>query len=350
MTRRIISLAAAIASCILILFVLQVLLIPKYMSDIPEGALIAEYYEETTGHDVLFVGDCEVYENFSPITLWEEQGVTSYIRGSPQQLIWQSYYLLEDTLRYETPEVVVFNVLSMKYDEPQSESYNRLTLDGMRLSATKLRAVSASMTEEEDLITYIFPLLRYHSRWSELSGEDLEYMFKRDTKSHNGFMMRVDVNPAQGFPDPAPLGNYAFSDICWDYLDKMTELCQNNDIELVLIKAPTLYPHWYEQWDDQMVSYAQEHDLRYINMIDIAEEAGIDMENDTYDRGLHLNLAGAEKLTSWFGRYLVEECGLESKADDPELAQVWAEKVSFYYDMKADQERELAEYGSLVSY
>lgn len=82
-----------------VLFFLQKLLMPKYMSDIVEGALTAEYYEETTDHEVIFVGDCEVYENFSPITLYEEFGITSYIRGSAQQLPWQSYYMLEDTLR-----------------------------------------------------------------------------------------------------------------------------------------------------------------------------------------------------------------------------------------------------------
>lgn len=350
MTRKIVGLCTAVAICISLVFALQELLRPKYMTDIIEGALIAEYYEEETPHDVIFVGDCEVYENFSPIKLWEEQGVTSFIRGSPQQLIWQSYYLLEDTLRYETPKVVIFNVLSMKYSKPQSEAYNRLTLDGMRLSATKLKAIEASMTEEEDMLTYILPILRYHSRWSEISGEDFKYYLRADKKSHNGFVMRVDTNPAEGFPEPAPLGNYSFGEVCWEYLDKMTALCKENGIELILIKAPTLYPHWYEQWDEQIENYAVQNDLKYINFIENVDETGVDLNNDTYDKGLHLNLAGAEKLTSWFGRYLVENCGLTSNADDPELATVWQEKCDFYYDMKADQERELREYGYLVNY
>ena len=72
------------------LWLLNALFMPKYMSEIPEGALIAEYYNETADHDVVFIGDCEVYENFSPDTLWQEYGITSYIRGSAQQLIWQS--------------------------------------------------------------------------------------------------------------------------------------------------------------------------------------------------------------------------------------------------------------------
>lgn len=341
-------LASALFVCAF--FALQRLLCPKYMSDIIEGALVAEYYDETTGHDVIFIGDCEVYENFSPPALWENYGITSYIRGSPQQLIWQSYYLLEDTLRYETPKAVVFNVLSMKYGEPQSEAYNRLTLDGMRLSRTKLAAVKASMTEDEQAVTYVLPLLRYHSRWSELSSDDFKYYAHRDKKSHNGFVMRVDSNPAGEFPEPPPLGNYALPDNCWQYLDRMRTLCEDKGITLILIKAPTLYPHWYDEWDEQIASYAEKYGLSYINFIPMAEDIGIDMINDTYDKGLHLNLAGAEKLTAWFGSYLAENCSLPSHKDDPELSSVWEEKMRFYYDMKADQERELMEYGKIVSY
>ena len=55
---------------------------PKYMEDIQEGAMVGEYYAEAGNHDVIFIGNCEVYENFSPITLWEEYGITYYIRGS----------------------------------------------------------------------------------------------------------------------------------------------------------------------------------------------------------------------------------------------------------------------------
>ena len=149
MKKKIIGCLGIVLSGAVILGFLQALLMPKYMTENREGALIGEYYRETENHDVLFLGDCEVYESFTPPTLWEEYGITSYVRGTPQQLIWQSYYLLEDTLRRELPQAVVFNVYAMRYGEPQNEAYNRITLDGMKLSPTKLRAVKASMTEEE---------------------------------------------------------------------------------------------------------------------------------------------------------------------------------------------------------
>ncbi|MDO5521698.1 MAG: SGNH/GDSL hydrolase family protein [bacterium] len=332
------------------LFLLQRLLMPKYVDDVVEGSLISEYYNETTDHDVLFVGDCEVYENFSPIKLWQDYGVTSYIRGSAQQLIWQSYYLLEDALRYEKPKVVVFNVLSMKYDEPQKEAYNRMSLDGMRWSKSKIDAINASMCEGESFISYVFPLLRYHSRWSELNANDVKYMFSSKQISHNGYYMRVDTKAAENVPTGKALSNYQFGDNSYKYLDKMVKLCKDNDIQLVLIKAPSLYPYWYQQWDEQMKSYAERNDVQYINFLDCTKEAGIDFNKDTYDGGLHMNLDGAEKLTNYFGKWLTDKYDLKDHRNEEEYKSVYEEKIKFYEDMKLDQYNELKEYGKVVSY
>lgn len=327
---------------VLVLVLLNALFMPKYMSEIPEGALIAEYYEEKTDHDVIFIGDCEVYENFSPDVLWNEYGITSFIRGSAQQLIWQSYYLMEETLKYETPKVMVFNVLSMKYATPQNEAYNRLNLDGMKFSLSKLKAVQASMTEEETMLSYLFPLLRYHTRWSELSGEDVKYLFHRDILSDSGYLMNVEVRPAANVPKGKPLADYQFSEVCYDYLDKMVELCEEHGVQLVLMKAPSLYPYWYDQWEVQMEEYAAEKGVSYINFLELTEEMGIDFNTDTYDSGLHLNLYGAEKMSHWFGRWLTENTAVEDRRGQAPYAEIWAEKSEAYAARKARLEAEWA--------
>ncbi len=338
--------------CLLLgsLYILQRLLMPKYMSGIVEGSLIEDYYKEEKNHDVIFIGDCEVYENFSPIELWEKYGINSYIRGSAQQLIWQSYYLLEETLKYEKPKVVVFNVLSMKYDQPQKEAYNRMTLDGMKMSSPKLNSIKASMLEDEKLIEYLFPLLRYHSRWSELTKEDFQYLFQKDKLFHSGYYMRVDVKPATNTPKGKKLPNYQFGENSYYYLDRMVELCKKNNIELVLIKAPSLYPYWYDEWEVQMEEYSQKHGLKYINFLELTDEAGIDFNKDTYDAGLHLNVTGAEKLADYFGKILVDNYQLTDGRKDEKLNKIWQKKIDFYNLMKENQYKELAEYGYIKSY
>ena len=337
-----IVLCVTLVVCLGLLWLLQALLMPKYMGSVKEGALIGEYYKNAGNNDVIFVGDCEVYENFSPITMWEQYGITSYIRGSAQQMIWQSYYLMEETFRYETPKVMVFNVLSMKYDTPHStkdsdqrEAYNRMTLDGMRWSKSKWNAVKASMTDQEKAWegqwSYVFPLLRYHDRWSELTAEDFQYLFKKEQVSDNGYLMQTDIRPVTDEYVERPLSDYTFGENSYYYLDKMVELCKSHGTQLVLIKAPSLSPVWWDEWDQQIVEYAQEHDLLYINLLEVQDAIGIDWSTDTYDAGLHLNIYGAEKLSSYFGKILVERCGVEDHRSDAALQAEWQEKRKIYY-------------------
>ena len=346
MKKKTIVLLLAVLAAIAVMWLLQGLLMPKYMSESQEGAMIEEYYDQAGGHDVIFIGDCEVYENFSPITLWEEYGITSYIRGSAQQLIWQSYYLMEETFRYETPDVMVFNVLSMKYDTPastgaasQREAYNRMTLDGMRWSGSKIGSIRASMTELEKesggMWLYLFPILRYHERWSELGSDDFKYLFRRDRLTDSGYLMQVGIKPLEYDHMEKPLVDYTLADSCWEYLDRMRVLCEEKGTELVLIKAPALSPIWWEQWDEQVASYAQEHDLLYINFLDYQEEMGIDWTVDTYDTGLHLNVYGAEKAARYFGQILKTEFSLTDHRNEPETSALWTEKVNTYNARKA---------------
>ena len=407
--KTIIKVVCSIAFAIVLFFGLQRLVEPKYAEDILEGNFTAEYYEETTEHDVLFVGDCEVYENFDPMYLWKNYGITSYIRGNAQQLAWQSYYMLEDTLKYETPKVVIYNVQSLGYAEPQKEEYNRMTLDGMKWSKTKYDAIKASMCKDENMLDYVFPLLRYHQRCLELSKSDFTYFWNNRKVAHNGYYMRVDVLPASESDVADPtwlLGDTAkdknteeeiedpWSDIeeseediedPWsdieeseddtedtcesnsdeeknedddqkfgsypiEYLEKMRVLCEEKGIQLILIKAPSLAPEWYASQNAQVVEYAEKHNLPYINFYELLDETGIDYETDTYDGGLHMNLSGAGKLSDYLGNVLTNEYGIEDYRNDTAISDVYKEKYQFYEDMIQAQKKELKEYGEIRSY
>ncbi len=350
--KNIIALAVTMVLVIAVLAFLQQLFMPKYMSEIYEGAMIREYYDSNKNHNIIFVGDCEIYENISPITLYEKYGLTSYMRGSSQQLIWQSYYLLEETLKYEKPDVVVFNVLSMKYSEPQNEAYNRMSLDGMKWSMSKIKSVKASMTEEESFLSYVFPLLRYHSRWNDVKAEDFKYLFHRDKKTIAGYLMRADVKPVTGTAIMGNPDNDDFAQIDYDYLDKMRDICKKNDIQLVLIKAPSIFPFWYDEWNENIIKYAEKNDLLYINFLDedILKDIGIDYSKDTYDAGLHLNVYGAEKLADYFGKILVDKFTFKDYTSNEKTAAEWNQLVEDYNKELKAQLDYIEKNGSLKGY
>lgn len=388
---------------LLMFFGVQRLVMPKYASDLPEGNFTAEYYDETTDHDVILIGDCEVYENIDPIYLWSEYGITSYIRGNAQQLAWQSYYMLEDTLRYETPKVVIYNVQALVHAKPQKEEYNRMTLDGMRWSPAKLNAIKTSLCEGENFMDYVFPVLRYHERITGLQKEDFTYFNKRKKVSHNGYYMRIDVLPVSesdvadiswllggkeetsadeedareaedgtmdDIEDPwsAIEEDHAnepelqsetiteekegetFGSLPMEYLDKIRCLCEEKGIQLILMKAPSLAPRWYESDNRQVVEYAEKYDLPYLNFYELLEETGLDYEKDTYDGGLHMNLSGADKLTKYLGKVLAEDYYMPDHREDARYASVYEQKKRFYQDMITAQQSELDRYGEIRSY
>lgn len=431
-----ISLVVAVA----LFFGLQRLVVPKYAGDTPlEGNFTAEYYGEDTGHDVIMVGDCEVYENFDPMVLWKEYGITSYIRGNAQQLVWQSYYLLEDTLRHEKPKMVIYNVQSLTHGEPQREEYNRMCLDGMEWSKVKADAIRASMCKGENFLDYVFPILRYHSRITDLTKSDVKYYLEPRKITHNGYYMRIDTLPASqsDVADPSWLlgteeekkaaqngeneiddpwaeidgrgkegtaeeqgmdageedstdveddaiddpwadiqgaeesdgedgsgivepgadaaqssaeGDKQFSAYAIKYLDKMRKLCEKEGIKLLLVKAPSLAPQWYDGQNQQVVDYAKKHGLDYVNFYELLEETGIDYETDTYDGGLHMNYSGAEKLSRYLGKYLRKHEKWDDHRKDASLSKVYEEKLRFQEEMKAAQQRELDQYGEIRNY
>ena len=322
---------AALTFILLFLFALQRLLMPKYSGEIREGALIDDFYaEQQHDIDVLILGDCEAYENISTVTLWEEFGINSFIRGSARQTMWQSYYLLEDTLRFAAPQVVVLNVLPLIYNEPQSEAYNRMTLDGMQWSPAKIGAIFASMTEEETFISYVFPILRYHDRWSELTDEDVAYIWKKPVVSYNGYLMNTGIKPAENVPTGRVLGDYTFGSVAMAYIDRIRQLCEEKGIRLLLMKAPSLYPYWYNEYEEQVCAYAQTYNLQYINYLELQEETRIDYLTDTYDAGLHLNVYGAEKLARSLGTVLKNDYGVPDRRTEADLSERWDLKVKQY--------------------
>jgi len=349
---RVIKITTAVTVFILLFTATQRLLVPKYATFALEGGLIREYYNSTKDHDVIMIGDCEVYANFSTIGLWEEYGITSFIRGSPQQLMWHSYYLLEDTLHHakQKPRVVVFNIMSMQYGEPLYEPYNRLTLDGMRLSPTKFRAIEASRLDDEDRLTYLFPFFRFKDNWREIGSEDFLYFFKNPQVSINGFMIRSDIVPVGFIPTPLRLPNYQFSDKAYHYLQQMVDLTNEHDIELILIKAPNLFPYWHSQWDEQIVEFAEVNDLLYINFLDLTEEIGLNWDIHTFNAGLHLNVFGAELMSEYFGKILQTDFNVPDRRSDPDIAAIWNIMSKQYHDLISVQMSEIEETGSIKSF
>jgi hypothetical protein len=285
-------------------------------------------------------------------------------------------------------------------------------------------AISASMTEDENFLDYVFPILRYHSRITQLTDEDVTYFAAAKQHTISGYYMRVDASPyaigewgdendvgaytdrylaaaavsaedeaddedddwtddaddedddwtddADGAdedwsdeadeedgdidldPDWAPANTNEdvepLGDNAMHYLDRIRELCEEKDITLLLVKAPSVSPAWYDKWDAQITEYADTYQLDYLNYLPLVDEIGIDFATDTYDEGLHMNYSGAVKCADYLGQYLVQNYGLEDLRSDEEVAAVWEQKEKQQQEIIDAQLSEIEQYGKVVSY
>ena len=82
MGKKIIRVIAVVLIPVVCLYLLTLLLTPKYVNDIPEGSMIAEYYKSEKNNDVLILGDCEVYENISTVKMWEQKQLHFHVLRS----------------------------------------------------------------------------------------------------------------------------------------------------------------------------------------------------------------------------------------------------------------------------
>ena len=78
MKKRILPAVLSIALLLAALMLAQAVLVPSRY-DNREGHLLCGYYDVSDKHDVIFVGDCEIYESFVPAILWEEYATLYYI-------------------------------------------------------------------------------------------------------------------------------------------------------------------------------------------------------------------------------------------------------------------------------
>lgn len=250
--------------------------------------------------DVVVLGDSESYTFMSPMHIWENTGIASYIAGQSGQRTTEAYYALRRIMKKQSPKLVIIETNMM------------FTSTGM-LSDIKNAA--------SETANYYFPVLKYHSLWKYIVEGSAKFPIH-----YNGFEARTAVAPYTGgayMVETEEQEKISMTNQL--YMRKIKELCEKNGTKLLWITAPSPKNHTMSK-HNAMEAYAKELQVPYVDLNMKTEELGIDWATDTLDMGDHLNLSGALKTSAYMEQYLLDNYDLPDHRGETQY-EVWNQRA-----------------------
>lgn len=305
----------------------------------------ADFFDQKEDFDVLFFGTSHMLNAVFPMELWNDYGIVSYNFGGHGNEIATSYWVMENALDYTSPKLVVFDCqkLGSSVKSGLNFSYLHLSFDAFKLSTTKIRSIcdllddsvwdanpdileATRQGEQRTKLGLLWDYSVYHSRWSEICEED----YVIDKNLEKGAESRINVTEGQLSKIPSNQKMDPDGSMGVDYLKRAIEVCQANNIEVLLTYLP--FPANEEEQEAANYAYdlSQEYGVDYINFLDMDV---IDYNTDLYDEDSHLNPSGARKVTDFLGKYILEHYNVDNEKSNPQYAD-WNSDYLQYIDLK----------------
>lgn len=240
------------------------------------------YGERKNSLDIIALGNSNLYSSFIPNQLWNNKGYTSYVCAEPSQTVFQAYALLKEVFSCQKPQLVI------------------LETDGLFTKGDEFEQITSMYMKE------IFPVFEYHSRWRNIQINDFTDSPHYDTTINNkGYVYRSAVKPYKGGKKYLKKKNKRdnFNLFNQMYLDKINQLCQENHASLLLLSVPSAKAWNYEK-HNIIKEYALKKNIPFLDLNTEKKQANIDWMTDTKDKGMHLNINGARKVTKYLEEYL----------------------------------------------
>ena len=301
---------------------------------------ITPFIQRANQVDVLFFGDSHAYSAIYPMELWENYGIASYNLANYNLTIPMSYWVMRNALLSCNPKVVVLDVNQIWEQEKLCESSNdaHTGLDGFPLSRVKLEAIfdlmdDPAITDKSGQLytdlraEFIFPLIKYHSRWNELTMQDLKPEYNQELGGERNIFV-AEPEAYELTASTADEQGFGFV-----YLRRFIEHCQSQGIQVLLVNLPYPCPNNNEEqlYTNAVMYTAEEYGIEYLDFVYMDQI--VDYSTDCYDPASHLNPSGAWKVTDFIGEHLAHAYDLPDHRSEAVYAS-WNSDYAAYRDLK----------------
>ena len=290
------------------------------------------YNEEEDQFEVMFFGPSHAYAAFSPLVIWEETGIKSYVFSTQQQPLWATYTYVKEALKTQSPALIVLECRMALGDkeyymeEGDDKAVTYPYMDDLPLSWNKVELAVQSAPEPEERFGLLFNFMMYHSRWNDLHREDFTFRRAEARDPYKGFVMLEPQEPLQPRPASETVTQAVpLLEKNQYWLEKIIKLCQEEGIELWLIKSPSNL----ELEEKALLNTVEETARRYnVPFHDFnVDYADIGLDESMFFDAHHMDALGAGKFSRYFAHILQSaRPNLKTDSGDP----VWAADLEVY--------------------
>lgn len=324
---------------IVLLIVTSKIFMPKWITkrDNYEKMIADGFYSEKKNSlDLVFIGNSDTYSAISPMELWNDYGIASYNYSHPGTRVWMDYYNLKAVLERQKPKYVFLNVDNIFITKKSRNGDIAKSMNSMRMSKAKIEALLNKDVQPSILVrtSYVFPIIRFHSRYSDLDGTDFIYAFKKNYMPTKGFVASTQIkamNPKYDYMNKRKEIE-VIPDKNKKYLDRIVNLCKSKNIQLILFETPSS-DSWNHKRHYEVKKYSDGNNLIFLDLNYHVDDIGLDWRFDSRDKGNHLNLTGAIKVTKYLGKYINSNLDLKNHKLDKEYSD-WNIEYNKYVKFK----------------
>lgn len=274
--------------------------------------------------DVQIYGSCHAYTSFDTVVFTGNTGISSYNMANSCEIIPSTYLRMKERFKTNKPKVAVVEIWGTNAYETYIDSdlilddYFKPNIELFPLSSDKLEIINDFDTL--DILEENIALLKYKERLlnCEITEIDFNYSYDKAYEIYNadgqniiyndidlrlknrGYKPTFPVDISEEYSALQPIVDendvLPVEEVLMKYLDKIIELCEENDVELLFYRSPYISTENELRKLNYLEDYFKERNIAFY---DLEKEINFDTTIDFHDTH-HLSAYGAIKATDFF--------------------------------------------------
>ena len=283
-------------------------------------AAMKGFHRELPGSlDAVYIGGSDVHAFWETPLGWADRGIAVWSFSFNSLPTGAVPYLIKEALKTQPDALYIISLNCMKNYKTTPAGIHSIT-DYMPPSLNKW-ALIRGLSEQAgyslwEQLEYFFPIIRYHSRWSELESWEFTHEIP-NVKAGLLYSVYNEITKNQSSVYQITEDESSLPEEYEALLAEILALCDQNNLRVLFVTVPQAIGDPSARGRlNTMERMVREHGYPCLDYLAAIEELGIQPETDFYNTW-HTNVHGSLKYIAALESYLVENYGFTDKRGQP---------------------------------